>query len=86
MLEIDFELSALEALSHDCVEEPVDVFINETKSEDLSNLTLNTDSEEIVAYIAGYISHCLLKRTQSECCIHLLNTILFLMHTSIMWM
>ena len=42
--------------------------------EDLSNLTLYIDSEEVVVYIAGYISHCLLKRTQCECCIHLLNT------------
>ena len=63
MLERDFELSALEDLSHDYVEEPVDVFIEETKNEDLSNLTLSTDSEEVVVYIAGYISHCLLKRT-----------------------
>ena len=74
MLERDFELSALEDLSHYYVDEPVDVFIEETKNEDLSNLTLSTDSEEVVVYIAGYISHCLLKRTQCECCIHLLNT------------
>ena len=74
MLERDFELSALGDLSHDYVEEPVDVFIEETKNEDLSNLTLSTDCEEVVVYIAGYISHCLLKRTQCECCIHLLNT------------
>ena len=40
MLERDFELLALEDLSHDYVEEPVDVFIEETKNEDLSNLTL----------------------------------------------
>ena len=71
MLERDFELSALEDLSHDYVEEPVDVFIEETKNEDLSNLTLSSDSEEVVVYIAGYISHCLLKRTQCECCIRI---------------
>ena len=74
MLERDFELSALEDLSHDCVEEPVDFFIDEIKTEDLSNLTLSIDTEEVVVYIAGYISHCLLKRTQCECCIHLLKT------------
>ena len=74
MLERDFELSALEDLSHDYVEEPVDVFIEEIKNEDLSNLTLSTDSEEVVVYITGNISHCLLKRTQCEYCIHLLNT------------
>ena len=74
MLERDFKLSALEDLSHYCVEKSVDVFIDETKSEELSNLTLSTDSEEVVVYIAGYISHCLLKRTQCECCIYLLKT------------
>ena len=63
MVERDFKISALEDLSHDCVE-PVDVFIDEIKTEDLSNLILSTDSEEVVVYIAGYISHCLLKSTQ----------------------
>ena len=49
MLERDFELSALEDLSHDCVEESVDVFIDEIKTEDLSNLTLSIDTEEILS-------------------------------------
>ena len=61
-------------LSHDCVEEPVDVFIDEIKTEDLSNLTLSINTEEVVVYIAGCISHCLLERTQCECCIHLIKT------------
>ena len=64
MFERDFKLSTLEDLSHYfhyCVEKSVDVFIDETKSEDLSNLTLSTDSEEVVVYIVGHISHCLLK-------------------------
>ena len=74
MLERDFELSALEDLSHDYVEGPVDAFIDEIKTEDLSNLTLSINTEEVVVYIAGYISHCLLKRTQCECYIHLLKT------------
>ena len=74
MLERDFEYSAIEDLSHDCVEKPDDVFIDGTKTEDLSNLTLSIDTEEVVVYIAGYISHCILERTQCECCIHLLKT------------
>ena len=74
MLERDFELSALEDSSHDCVEEPIDVFIDEIKTENLSNLTLSIDTEKVVVYIAGYISYCLLKRNQCECCIHLLKT------------